>query len=384
LWVLGLVLVVIAARVFCFDIRRIPTASMAPTLLGDELGGDRVLVDRVTPFVRAPRRFEMLAFRHPDDASREMVKRVAGLPLEKIRISEGDLFINGHRYKKTPAEIQQIRIPLLRSDKRKISGDFEIAADFAVAGDDGSFDLRPKPAPPGQAPILLRLRRAATDGYELDDGTVRAGENVVFDLQVEAPVRFAGPAGCLILEICDGGDRWVAEIARVDGKATARLLRHTAKDSNDSSPGHVLSHGAAFSWPADKERKVTFTSMDCRLSLHVDGEEACPPADFEAHSPFVTNGSAPAVPRPACVSIGLGGCAAHLEKLAIYRDLNFLPKGIFGVREAYDLGPNQFFLLGDRSFDSQDSRDFGGVDAKHVVGLLRAVVYPLSRSRVFP
>src|SRR5262245_44304519 len=87
---LKLAAAVVLVRMLALEVRRIPTSSMAPTLVGDDTpgagGGDRVLVDRVTLLLRAPRRFEIVALARPDDREREIVKRVAGLPRETIRI----------------------------------------------------------------------------------------------------------------------------------------------------------------------------------------------------------------------------------------------------------------------------------------------------------
>jgi signal peptidase I len=59
--------------------------------------GDAVLVDRTTFYLRAPRRWEVIAFRLPGKESRVAVKRVAGLPGETIAIRDGDVWIDGRR-----------------------------------------------------------------------------------------------------------------------------------------------------------------------------------------------------------------------------------------------------------------------------------------------
>jgi len=92
---------------------RIPSASMAPTLQGDPrfFHGDRVLVNKLSyglrlPFTTCwlaewggPRRWDVVVFRSPvpGDPQRTLVKRVAALPGEQVRLRGGHLFINGER-----------------------------------------------------------------------------------------------------------------------------------------------------------------------------------------------------------------------------------------------------------------------------------------------
>jgi signal peptidase I len=378
-------LALVAARFLFVDIRRIPTPSMEPTLLGDEAGGDRVLVDRVTPWVRPPRRFEMVAFRHPDDPGRELVKRVVGLPGETLRVVEGDAFVNGQRLKKTVDEARRNRAPLYRSDVRPLASEFEFDGDCVKVDNSGAVILTPASDEFGEAAAQLRYRRAATDGYEFADGRSRPGENVVFDLEWEVTAEFSGLTGSLVLQIGDGGTRWVAEIVRPgNGRAHARILQCAAAEPLVSVASHTLSTGAEFDWPSGAARRISFWSVDCRLHLLVDEGAACPPVDFDGHRPWTAPPSAPAIPPNASLTLGIYGGAAKLTSTAVYRDFHYVAKGLHGTREAYPLGPSQYFLLGDASSTSQDSRDFGAVEVKGILGLVRAVVYPWSRVRFLP
>jgi signal peptidase I len=379
-----LVVALVAARFLFIDIRRIPTLSMAPTLLGEEEGGDRVLVDRLSSWARAPRRYEMVAFRHPEDAGRELVKRVVGLPGESIGLLDGDVFVNGQRLKKSIDEILRNRVPLYRSSVRPLSTEFEFDGSH-VRLDRGGAALTPGSDEFGEEAALLRWRRAAADGYELDDGTTYAGEHVVFDLGVETTAEFSGLTGSLVLQIGDGGARWIGEIVRKpEGRASARIRRCASSEPLVGVSAHTVSSGAEFPWPVGTTRRVAFWSVDCRVHLLVDGEPACPPVDFDNHRPWSANASGPVLPPRPSLALGVYGGGAFLSRVEVYRDLHYVSKGLHGTRGAYALGPAQFFLLGDRSSVSQDSRDFGGVDVKGILGLVRAVVYPWSRARLLP
>lgn len=81
---------------------RVPTAAMEPTLQGVSKGTpDHVIVDRVSYRFSAPRRGDLAVFNTagiagiPDNPS--FVKRVVGLPGERIDIRDGHVFADGRQ-----------------------------------------------------------------------------------------------------------------------------------------------------------------------------------------------------------------------------------------------------------------------------------------------
>jgi signal peptidase I len=65
--------------------------SMEPTLIP----GDRVLVDKRIHGRSGPRRGDILVFRYPRDPTRMYIKRVVGLPGDRVEIRSGRLYANG-------------------------------------------------------------------------------------------------------------------------------------------------------------------------------------------------------------------------------------------------------------------------------------------------
>jgi signal peptidase I len=63
--------------------------------------GDQVLVNKSAYEFRWPRRWEVTVFRNPNNTSEAYVKRVVGLPGEKIQIRRGDVFVNGEIARKS-------------------------------------------------------------------------------------------------------------------------------------------------------------------------------------------------------------------------------------------------------------------------------------------
>jgi signal peptidase I len=103
-----LVLVIVAVRAFLFQPFSSPSGSMLPTLhVGDQFfvakyaygysryslpGSPALFSGRL--FGAAPERGDVVVFRNPRDPSVDYIKRVVGLPGDRIQMKEGQLYIN--------------------------------------------------------------------------------------------------------------------------------------------------------------------------------------------------------------------------------------------------------------------------------------------------
>lgn len=83
---------------------KIPSGSMIPTLaIGDQIFvnkfiyGVRIPFLNVVPFVivRQPRHGDVIVFENPLDGSKDFIKRVIGLPGDRVRLEDEVVFING-------------------------------------------------------------------------------------------------------------------------------------------------------------------------------------------------------------------------------------------------------------------------------------------------
>jgi signal peptidase I len=89
-------------RQFVVEAFKIPSGSMIPTLtIGDHLLVNKFVYGPRIPFTDArifrgkdPKRGDIIVFRYPNDESKNFIKRVVGLPGDKIEIKNGTLFIN--------------------------------------------------------------------------------------------------------------------------------------------------------------------------------------------------------------------------------------------------------------------------------------------------
>ena len=106
--IIGALIIAIIIRSFIFQPFYIPSSSMEPTLLI----GDRIFVSKYiygfskhsfpfSPsifneriFYKQPEQGDLVVFKTPADNRTDYIKRLIGLPGDKIQIIEGKLFIN--------------------------------------------------------------------------------------------------------------------------------------------------------------------------------------------------------------------------------------------------------------------------------------------------
>jgi signal peptidase I len=127
----------------CFDYSCIVSNSMKPTLCGTSLeNGDRVLTERVSYWFRQPHRWDVVTIRQPD--AKQIMKRVVGLPGEKIQMLRGGIIqIDGHEIQ-PPPELDFLRyFPFgnLVSNATVECGDgFYVLGDDSRDSDDSRFN----------------------------------------------------------------------------------------------------------------------------------------------------------------------------------------------------------------------------------------------------
>ncbi|GEM_PF-6989911 len=126
-WIESIVIALMLAliiRFFIFELYKIPSASMEPTLIGDENWAiqNRILVFKFPyrfHFIE-PNRWDVIVFKYPEDPSINYIKRLVALPGEHIQILNGDIFINGKIAQKPKKVLKSLRNAIYRNDFSKV------------------------------------------------------------------------------------------------------------------------------------------------------------------------------------------------------------------------------------------------------------------------
>jgi len=79
-----------------------PTRSMAPAIQP----GDRILVNKIRYLISDVDRWDVVVFRNPEDRSRNFIKRIVGLPGDRVEIRGDRLILNG---KEIPLRLEEDR-----------------------------------------------------------------------------------------------------------------------------------------------------------------------------------------------------------------------------------------------------------------------------------
>ena len=111
----------------------VPTGSMIPVVQP----GDRLIVNRLSYLFDDPKRGDIVMFVNPDDESKNYLKRIIGLPGERLEIRNGFIYINDSE--------KPLSEPYLNDEPNGNFGPYNVPKDcYFMLGDnrDNSLDAR--------------------------------------------------------------------------------------------------------------------------------------------------------------------------------------------------------------------------------------------------
>jgi len=388
--------------------------------------GDRILVDKLVYDFAEPRRWDVVVFKYPEDAKTNYIKRLVGLPGENLFISAGDIWTS--RGDAEPAIARKpddtlVAMLQLVHDSRHVSPELAKAgwpqawADWASAGggscrwatDDAGRSFAVK-CPAGES-AMLRYRhlmpsfdtwREVRQGKSVADrakpmligdfqpyNAESLGPHWVGDLAVEVELENRGSVGVVTLDLVEAGMRHICTIDLADGRAT--LAPKGEPDAN-AVVGDTPVRGRG-RW------QILFANVDDELRLFVDGR----PIAFSAAATWqrrlqdaidarpVPRSGTPGDTEPGDLSpagVTATGADVAVRSLRVLRDVYYVASGAASALAGrtpeedylgFPLEENQYFMLGDNSSASKDSRAWERlhhVDRRLIIGRAVAIFWP--------
>lgn len=164
------VLCALVVRNYLVTAYKVPTGSMQPTLKpGDFIFSSRISYGVTVPFspvkwgASLPDRGDLVVFTYPNQPSVTYVKRVVGLPGDRVQIVKGRLVINEEplRYEKEASNLKDNPNPEMFEIYDEISATQKWRVIFQKASEEKDFG--PLVVPPGEVFLLGDNRDASDD-----------------------------------------------------------------------------------------------------------------------------------------------------------------------------------------------------------------------------
>lgn len=350
------------------------------------LAGDRLLIDKSIFQFRRPRRWEVVAFRHPEHASRTVVKRVVGLPGESIQIRHGDVYVNGQIQRKTLRQQRALALLVHQADCQPSLDPVPPArwrggkqSRWIPAG--GRFVYPRIPGKRAHDDWLVyghwrrvagrpgRVRRCpVADLSSYNQTRPRRDEEVhpVGDLLLSLRLVRTLGRGRLLIRVSDGAEEFRVRIEPGGDGHQYEVLRNRRPVPGASGRLPPLGEGL----------RVEVSLFDRQFLLAFDRR----PVVTLPYEP--SRGLRQPSPRPLAIG-SQGGLEVEICDLRVWRDVYYThPIGVqgrWGLDEPVRLAEDEYFVLGDNSPVSEDSRTWPGgpgVPARLLVGKPLLVVFP--------
>lgn len=343
--------------------------------------GDRLLVHKHIYELRKPQRWEMVVFRNPDPqadpTADTLIKRLVGLPGERVQIRDGDVWIDGAIARKSLAQLEAMLLPVFDNDHlpKDAPRPFRWSGGKSsawTAQDSGrQFSLKAgKPAANYdwlQYRHLVREAGAWKEDHLRDELGYNGGQErgrLIHDVLLDCQVQVNG-SGVLAIALTDGLDDILIELPAGAATERARTIQVGARPGR---PGLATSTSplvtAAYVLPEQHGVRLQAGIADRRLFLAVDGEEIFGTLDLPTSE---TRRERATLQRPLAlgghgpVSLSGRGIDIQVSHLRVWRDIHYTEgdgrdQFPHGIASPVSLGPDQFFVLGDNSGNSYDSR----------------------------
>lgn len=325
--------------------------------------GDRILVLKCIYQFEEPKRWDVIVFKNPGNPAENYIKRLIGLPGETIEIVDGDVYIDGLIARKPPQVQKELWMPLYDHDFQPVNPNEQAGFNghrwqppFGL--DNSAWRINDEnptqlllDCPPGE-PSVLTYGVPSANGfaatYAYDDSYTNSRVPVASDLMVRFYVNPAGSQGQIGVTLSKYGVDYRAWVDLSGTMALAKVV--------DGRETLLMSKKVAAPAPGTYTL-VKFANVDHRLLFEFDGNELFLDMGRTPDAMGETPGTSPRAEI-------FGAGKLTLSHVALFRDVHYT--GREGGRPAravedhpFTLNPDEFFVLGDNSPNSEDGRWWG-------------------------
>ena len=306
--------------------------------------GDQLLVHKLPWLFSDVGRWEPMVFRRPDQATTAFVKRAVGLPGESIQIIGGNIYANGRLCRKTLKQQRGLAIAVYDDRYRPDSGprrwtpgpgwsEHANGFHFAAMADSTSWLTYHHHD--------IQSGGAIRDRYGYNPREPRSRTRTVGEVLVTLETLSSGTPARLTITLDNGQHRvsWSRDPASRTQwlEINGRQLKSTSLKTVE--PG--------------TRQKFELSTIDRTLRAAIDGRLVLPPVALSESPRRDENFSGDL--------LKLGASAGDLEihNVRIDRDVYYRgTKGQHATTSAWQLGLDEYFMLGDNSPVSLDSRSW--------------------------
>ncbi len=354
---------VFALRMVVGDVYSVVSASMEPVLRK----GDRVFVRYGSEQLK---RHDLVVFRNA--AGQAVVKRLLGLPGDEVLVDQsGDILINNARPERPDAWV-----PMFDDRLRRVADHFQRGNQYYDPWSEGPgyWEVNALAIKAGSSIGLLRHRDGVKNGELRPDGNFREGTEAVGDIRLQCEVWIPEPGGILVLNLTEESDTFQVRIGLDRPEAGRVFLNHFRGNSGPPVAG------ALTPLPVRQWVPLVFENRDNRVRLLVGGEQVL-------NYTYESNTFNPVGSIGERVSFGATGTNLRFRSIRIDRDVTYTQRGDrtapgqlgWGIGHRLTLSSDEFYLLGDRSEVSEDSRSFGPIHRSKIMGQVTHRIWPYAR-----
>lgn len=376
-------------KLFLFEIYKVPTSSMEPTILGDcyirgedasrcfsqPVGkmlwsGDRVLVSKIAHIFGGIKRFDPVGFHHPLQRNIVFVKRVVGLPGEDITVIDGEVFYRKesdpqdiYKIAKKPMDIQEsIWVPVNIGIKEKPLVDY-----FNVKN--ARYDLNSETFRINSYQARLELKKPIQNRFYsdelLDTDDVRDIKLFLqvqpFEKKGESVIIYFYAQTKIYLKI-NFKDSYIRMIVKENGKKLFDDRRGINVSEYYPTSFALLVFDGEVVLKVNQKVTLQYTVMDTVTIRKITTANGFTYEHEDFNKilrrllPYLSPQQV--FPQGRLLNISFNDFDGEIKKLKLFRDIHYINKGGVSNRYVLHVPDKNYFVMGDHSTNSYDSREW--------------------------